>query len=168
MAIDFPNLPTLNQVYTYGSRTWTWTGYGWQATSTTLGPQGLQGVQGVQGVAGVASEVQILDNLINLFDGSETRFLPTYQGTQITLNNSFRLMISLNGIVQIVRNSFVTWDNPVARLSDVNLDSDGYLVFSTPPAVGTLFEGRVLVGSSTTTLTTTYPFAAADLLMGAF
>lgn len=168
MPIDFPNSPAPGDVYTFGSRTWTWTGYGWQATSTTLGPQGIQGLQGVQGVAGAVSEIQILDSLSNQFNGTETRFLMTYNGDPVTVTNSFRLLVSLNGIVQIVKNSYVTWDNPITQSNGIRLDNDGYLVFLTPPAEGTIFEGRVLVGSTTTDLTTTYPFAAADLLMGAF
>ena len=168
MPIDFPNTPTVGDVYTYGSRTWTWTGYGWQATTTTLGPQGLQGLQGVQGTSSAVAEIQLLDNLSNQFNGSETRFLLTYNGDPVTVSNSLRLLVSLNGIVQIVKNSFVTWDNPMAPTNGIRVDNDGYLVFLTPPAAGALFEGRVLVGPTTTTLTTTYPFAAADLLMGAF
>jgi len=168
MPIDFPNTPAPGDVYTFGSRTWTWTGYGWQATTTTLGPQGLQGLQGVQGTSSAVSEIQLLDSLSNKFDGSATRFLLTYNGDPVTVSNSLRLLVSLNGIVQIVKNSFVTWDNPLAPTNGIRVDDDGYLVFLTPPAAGALFEGRVLVGPTTTTLTTTYPFAATDLLMGAF
>lgn len=171
MPIDFPGSPTPGQVYTYGSRTWTWTGYGWQATSTTQGPQGIQGVQGVQGTAGAVSEIQYLDNLQPLFDGVTFRFKPTYRGVHVPIANSFRLMVSLNGIVQRVSNQAVTFsvpENDVARYNWIRVDDDGYIVFSQPPAAGTTFDGRVLVGSTTTALTTTYPFAAADLLIGAF
>jgi len=168
MPIDFPGSPTNGQVYTYGSRTWTWTGYGWQATSTTSGPQGIQGVQGVQGTAGAVSEIQLLDDLQPSFDGVTFRFRPTYQGAAVSIANSFRLMVSLNGIVQRVSNSYVTWDNPISRYNWLRVDDDGYIVFSQPPASGTTFDGRVLVGSTTTALTTTYPFLATDLLIGAF
>lgn len=171
MPIDFPSTPSVGQVYTFGSRTWTWTGYGWQATSTTQGPQGIQGVQGVQGAAGAVSEVQILDNLQPLFDGVTYRFKPTYQGTQVSLSNPFRLDVALNGIVQRVSNQTITFSvpyNDVTSYNWIRVDDDGYIVFSQPPAAGTTFFGRVLVGPTTTTLTTSYPFAAADLLIGAF
>ena len=40
MPIDFPSTPTLNQTYTYNSRTWKWNGTGWQSvyqlSSTTI------------------------------------------------------------------------------------------------------------------------------------
>ena len=40
MTIDFPASPTTGDTYEFGSRKWTWTGSGWQATSITQGPQG--------------------------------------------------------------------------------------------------------------------------------
>lgn len=37
MAIDFPTSPTAGQVYTFGTRSWTWNGTGWAVnTPTTL------------------------------------------------------------------------------------------------------------------------------------
>jgi hypothetical protein len=169
MAIQFPSNPSPGQSYTYGSRTWTWTGYGWQATTTTQGPQGIQGVQGVQGAASAIAEIQLLDNLQPRFDGQETRFPLTYQGTPVSVTNSFRLLVSLNGIVQKVQNSTVTWDNPLLLIpNSVRVDDSGYIQFATPVPAGSVFEGRVLVGPVSTTLTTTYPFNAADLLIGAF
>jgi hypothetical protein len=53
MTLDFPSSPNPGDVYTLGSRTWTWTGSGWQATPSSVGPQGIQGTQGTQGVQGV-------------------------------------------------------------------------------------------------------------------
>lgn len=36
MPIDFPNSPTLNEIYTYSGKTWIWNGTSWQSqTSTT-------------------------------------------------------------------------------------------------------------------------------------
>jgi hypothetical protein len=168
MPIDFPGSPTNGQVYTYGSRTWTWTGYAWQATTTTTGPQGIQGLQGLQGPSGFNTDIVLLDNLQPLFDGVTYRFRPTFNGTAVNITNSQRLLVALNGIVQRVSNSYVTWDNPISRYNWLRVDADGYIVFSQPPAAGTTFDGRVMGGPDTTALTTTYPFAAADLLIGAF
>lgn len=36
MAIDFPNSPTLNDVYTVGVRTWIWDGSIWELKSTPM------------------------------------------------------------------------------------------------------------------------------------
>lgn len=59
MPFDFPSSPTIGDVYTLGSRKWTWTGYAWQATSTTLGLQGTTGVQGTQGTIGVQGPINV-------------------------------------------------------------------------------------------------------------
>jgi len=40
MPANFPSNPSLNQTYTNLSRTWTWNGRFWQATSTTIGYTG--------------------------------------------------------------------------------------------------------------------------------
>jgi hypothetical protein len=54
-AIDFPNSPTLNQVFTVGSNSWTWNGSRWNVVRTGVtGPTGPQGPQGIQGLAGPA------------------------------------------------------------------------------------------------------------------
>lgn len=66
MAITFPSSPTLNQVYSYGSQSWTWNGFAWELNLITAvagpegpagptgatGPQGPQGIQGIQGPQG--------------------------------------------------------------------------------------------------------------------
>jgi len=171
MPIDFPGSPSNGQVYTYGSRTWTWTGYAWQATTTTTGPQGIQGLQGLQGPSGFNADIVILDDLSPRFDGATSRFLPTYQGRAVSITNSQRLLVSLNGIVQRVSNTYPSFsipENDVTRYNWLRVDNDGFIVFSQPVAAGTTFDGRVMGGPDTTALTTTYPFAAADLLIGAF
>ena len=50
MALDFPTGPTLNQVYTSGTKSWAWNGTYWAAVNT--GIQGTQGTQGRQGITG--------------------------------------------------------------------------------------------------------------------
>jgi hypothetical protein len=53
MAIDFPNSPTLNQVFTVGTNSWTWNGSRWNVVRTGVtGPTGPQGPQGIQGLTG--------------------------------------------------------------------------------------------------------------------
>ena len=38
MAINFPSSPTLNQVYTFGNKTWTFDGTGWALNTTLVTP----------------------------------------------------------------------------------------------------------------------------------
>ena len=53
-ALDFPDSPSLNQIYTANSVSWEWNGNAWirLADPGADGSQGAQGAQGVQGAAG--------------------------------------------------------------------------------------------------------------------
>lgn len=46
-AIDFPNSPTVGQLFTVGDITWEWNGSVWQGFGTTIpGPTGPTGTPG--------------------------------------------------------------------------------------------------------------------------
>jgi hypothetical protein len=51
MAIDFPNSPSLNQIYDYDGRSWQWNGVAWRAYSASFGPIGPTGATGATGAA---------------------------------------------------------------------------------------------------------------------
>jgi hypothetical protein len=54
-AIDFPNSPTLNEVFTVGTNSWKWNGSRWNVVRVAaVGPQGPQGIQGATGLTGPA------------------------------------------------------------------------------------------------------------------
>ena len=55
MALDFPNSPSVNDIYSVGSRRWQWNGTTWQRLPSS-GAQGFQGIQGAQGVQGAQGE----------------------------------------------------------------------------------------------------------------
>ena len=46
MPINFPNTPSLNQVYTFNGRSWEWTGTAWRAYTASFGPTGPTGTTG--------------------------------------------------------------------------------------------------------------------------
>jgi hypothetical protein len=46
MALDFPSNPTLNQIYTYGGRSWQWNGTAWDVYNTTNVVNYLNGLTG--------------------------------------------------------------------------------------------------------------------------
>ena len=54
MAIDFPNSPTLGQVFSFGGRNWRWSGYAWMRIPDpgAKGEVGSKGDKGEQGVIG--------------------------------------------------------------------------------------------------------------------
>ena len=53
MPLNFPDSPTLNEIYTSGSNSWRWDGTVWNAlSSSSVGPAGPMGVTGATGPAG--------------------------------------------------------------------------------------------------------------------
>jgi len=53
MPLDFPTSPTLNEIYTFGGRSWIWNGTAWDVYSTgTAGATGATGPQGNTGATG--------------------------------------------------------------------------------------------------------------------
>ena len=107
-----------------------------------------------------------LDNISGIFDGVEQRFLPTYQGSKITINNPLRLLITLNGIIQTVGFPETVWLSGYT-MDGFYVDSDGYLSFSEVPPAGSTFDGRLMSGPDTqSTYVKTYPFRPIDILLG--
>ena len=51
MPIDFPDVPSVNDTFTVGDRTWQWTGDVWESVPT-LGPTGPTGPDGATGPTG--------------------------------------------------------------------------------------------------------------------
>jgi hypothetical protein len=51
-AIDFPDNPTTNQIFTSGNRSWRWTGSIWNRYSTGGAPEGPTGPTGPTGATG--------------------------------------------------------------------------------------------------------------------
>ena len=61
MAIDFPTSPTLNQIYTYGSRSWIWNGLAWDINFSTSGTSGVDLEERMQTAE---SEIDTLQNTV--------------------------------------------------------------------------------------------------------
>lgn len=52
-AINFPDSPTINDIYTVDGRSWRWTGSVWESvTATVSGPTGPAGPTGPTGPSG--------------------------------------------------------------------------------------------------------------------
>ena len=117
-------------------------------------------------VSGTAFDIYPLDDISIYFDGIERRFIPRYRGTQITPLNPFRLLVSVNGIIQSVDTPDYVWQSMLPRYGFF-VDSDGYIAFHESVAQGSTFDARLMPGSGTTTVTRNYPFKAADILLGA-
>lgn len=112
------------------------------------------------------TEITPIDNLSNYFDGVTNRYRITHQGVFTSVRNPFRLMISINGVVQTVNTPEYAWQSPIPY-DGFFLDNDGFINFSDTPPLGSTFDGRILGGATTSTKTKNYPFRAVDLLIGA-
>jgi len=75
MSLNFPTSPSLNQIYTFGSKSWTWNGYGWVLQSLSIGATGPTGpVSSVNGLLGD----------VNIFAGSNISISTTVDGITIS------------------------------------------------------------------------------------
>ena len=63
MAIDFPNSPSVNQVFTSGSKSWIWNGTSW-AGNNNAGFVGSQGYTGSLGYTGSAANLTAGDYVV--------------------------------------------------------------------------------------------------------
>lgn len=134
-----------------------------EITSTSLVTEYLD----AQYFGGNFMQVTQLDDISPLFDGIETRFPITYQGETFEVLNPFRLLIYIDGVLQTIYTEEYVWQSPYPKKTDVFVDSDGYLQFSTIPPYGATFSGRLMTGQETTTQTTNYPYRPTDILLGA-
>jgi hypothetical protein len=112
-------------------------------------------------------EILPIDNLTYQFDGIENRFQLNSKGLKQTILNPFRLLVTLNGIIQSVSLPEYVWGTPFSY-DGLILDSDGYMAFSEVPPIGTTFVGRVEAGTTVSSTTYSYPFKAMDILLGAY
>lgn len=106
-----------------------------------------------------------LDDLTNEFNGTSNRFVPKYQGSQVTISNPYRLLLTINGIIQYIDSPDYVWMSGVSRRGFF-VDNDGQLQFSEAVPAGSEFDARLMPGAVTTTRTRTYPFKALDILLG--
>jgi hypothetical protein len=114
-----------------------------------------------------AQDIIPLDNLNSQFNGAESRFLPKFNNTKVDITNPLRLLISINGIIQILGNQDNHWLSPISQ-DGFFVDSDGYLNFGEPVPKGSTFDGRVMGGPTTNSLKKSkYPFRPIDILLGA-
>ena len=112
-------------------------------------------------------EIVPLDDVSTGFNGSDSRFAPKVGGSQITISNPLRLLVSINGIIQILGNQDNHWLSPIAP-DGFYIDGDGYMQFNEPVPEGSTFDARLMPGKTSNTLEKSrYPFRATDILLGA-
>jgi hypothetical protein len=112
MALNFPNSPTLNQVYTDSTSgfSYQWNGTVWISFSPSS-----------------SSQIKTLDDISASFNSSTTIFPLTSSGNAITPPTSQSLIINLGGVVQDPTDDYSV--------------SGSNIVFSTAPTNGLSFSG---------------------------
>lgn len=125
MALNFPDSPTLNQVYTDSTSgfSYQWNGTVWISYSPSS-----------------SSQIKILDDISGSFNGSIQSFPLTSSGITITPPSPQSLIINLGGVIQ----------DP----SDEYGISGSNIVFSTAPTFGLSFSGISLGPAIPVTLVT--------------
>jgi len=112
MALNFPNSPTLNQVYTD-----TTSGFSYQWNGTVW----------ISFSAASSNQIKVLDDISGSFTGIAFTFALTSSGTSISPPNAQSLIINLGGVIQ----------DP----SDDYIVSGSNIIFSTAPTNGLSFSG---------------------------
>lgn len=137
-------------------------------TGTPTAPTATQGTNTTQ-VATTqfvqqALEITQIDTFT--FDGRTTRFQPTYLGTPLEIDHPLRLLLNINGIIQIVAEKpSTTWLSGLASFGYF-IDDDGYIVLPEPPEPGSYFEARLFPGVDLQARPPIYPFKAIDIYLG--
>lgn len=110
MALNFPNSPTIGQIYTDSTSgfSYEWTGTLWRSYS-----------------AATSSQIREIDNISGSFNGITTSFALTTGGASILPLNPQQLIVSVGGVIQ----------NP----NDDYTLSGSNIVFSTAPTAGLTF-----------------------------
>jgi hypothetical protein len=115
MALNFPDSPTLNQIYTDGTSgfSYQWNGSVWISYSSST-----------------TSNITELDDISGSFNGSATVFPLTVNSQSVSPASTNQLLISVGGVMQNPTNDFYI--------------SGSNIVFTTAPASGLLFFGTLL------------------------
>jgi hypothetical protein len=112
VALNFPNSPTLGQIYTDATSgfSYEWNGNVWTSYSPSS-----------------SSQIQLLDDISASFNGSTQIFALTSSGSPVSPASAKSLIVNLGGVIQ--------------DSSDDYTVSGSNISFSTPPATGLTFSG---------------------------
>ena len=122
MALNFPDSPTVGQIYTDTTSgfSYEWDGYVWNSYTA----------------ASVAGNVKEIDDISSSFDGSETTFAVRINSVEQTLVKAEQLILSLGGVIQ----------NPT---QDYSISGDGKsVIFSTAPTAGLSFFATLITATT--------------------
>lgn len=96
-------------------------------------------------------------------------FVPRFNYDRVTIANPFRLMITVNGVLQsafINNTDYVYQSNFLGSNNGYTIDTDNNIKFTESIPSGSDIVARVLPVSNTATRIKFYPFKPADILLG--
>jgi hypothetical protein len=107
-----------------------------------------------------------LDDMSYYFDGVQDTFEPTYDATKVSVTNPYRVMMTINGLVQATNfEDYVNLAPPVMQHGFV-LTANGDFKFLSIPQAGDKFDARIMPGAQINEKERKYPFDALDIVMG--
>ena len=159
MPLDFPTSPTLNEIYTFGGRSWQWNGTAWDVYSTgtsgatgatgpqgntgATGPTGATGSQGPQGNTGATGPVgdyvisiRGLTGAVGITNGSGIGL--SVSGNTLTVSNTGVLSFNgltgaVTGVTTGIANTFgplQSFANGISASSGITLTGRLYMPFN--------------------------------------
>ena len=137
MALNFPDSPSLNDLYTDPTTgfTYQWNGEVWKSAVLT-NPE----------------TIKELGDISSSFDGIETEFALSVSGVAVTPVNAQQLIINLGGVIQDAGNDYTV--------------SGSNITFTTPPASGLSFTGLFVGSAISLNSLSTYSVEPEDLTTG--
>jgi len=111
-------------------------------------------------------QITPLDNMSYYFDGIEDTFEPRYDATKVSVTNPYRVLMTINGLVQPPNfEDYVNLAPPVMQDGFV-LTTNGNFRFLSIPEAGDKFDARIMPGAQINERERTYPFDALDMILG--
>ena len=143
-------------------------------TSVTLPSSGtLVNSADLAGVAGTVTALNSavisyeLDDISTAVDGIENTFVPTFNYDRVSITDPFKLLITVNGIIQsafVFNTDYVHLTHCLAAKNGYTIDQDGNIKFTESVPMNSDIVAR-LNGSSTHSTYRYYPFSALDIML---
>jgi hypothetical protein len=99
----------------------------------------------------------------------DSTYIPYFDGEVVSITNPFKLMITVNGVLQsafINNTDNVYQSNFLGSHNGYTIDSDNNIKFTESIPTGSDIVARVLPASSTATKIKNYPFKPTDIVLG--
>jgi len=162
-AIDFPDVPEENELFTSGDRTWKWNGYAWEAFGTIIGATGPTGPTGsaadITGIAPITYNAVAEEISINLGSGLTTSgnnlvaFIAAplkFDFGQVTINAGSGIAITDNALTVNATSGLVLAGGAVtANVGSALLVTDNAITVNTA-VVSTLTNTQTLTNKTFT------------------